>query len=107
MLRPPERLPERDAAITAMLPHVSFDGWTQRALRHGLADIGAPIDDADLLFPGGPVDMVACFCDLADRRMEQAAAERPQNERRRPPQPQRPIVWSGWLSFSPELLPKR
>ena len=84
MLRPPERLPERDAAITAMLPHVSFDGWTQRALRHGLADIGAPIDDADLRFPGGPVDMVACFCDLADRRMEQAAAERDMTDMRLP-----------------------
>ena len=84
MLRPPERLPERDAAITAMLPHVPFDGWTQRALRQGLADIGAPIDDADLLFPGGPVDMVACFCDLADRQMEQAAAERDMTDMRVP-----------------------
>ena len=33
--------PERDAAIAAMLPHVPFDGWTRRALRMGLADIGA------------------------------------------------------------------
>lgn len=74
MLRPPERLPERDAAITAMLPHVPFDGWTRRALRQGLADIGAPADDAELLFPGGAADMVACFCDLADREMERAAA---------------------------------
>ncbi len=84
MLRPPERLPERDAAIAAMLPHVPFDGWTQRALRQGLADIGAPADDADLLFPGGPVDMVACFCDLADRRMEQAAAELDMTDMRLP-----------------------
>ncbi len=74
MMQPPERLPERDAAMAAMLPHVPFDGWTKRALRHGLADIGAPLDDAELLFPGGAVDLVTCFCDLADRRMQEAAA---------------------------------
>ena len=74
MMRPPERLPERDAAITAMLPNVPFDGWTPKALRLGLAAIGAPADDAELLFPGGAVDLVTCFCDLADRQMEQAAA---------------------------------
>ena len=45
-------------AIAAMLPHVPFDGWTRRALRHGLADIGAPLDDAELLFPSDAVDMV-------------------------------------------------
>ena len=35
-MTPPERTPERDAAIEAMLPHVPFDGWTRRALRIGL-----------------------------------------------------------------------
>jgi ubiquinone biosynthesis protein COQ9 len=75
MIRPPERLPDRDAAIDAMLPHVPFDGWTRRALARGLADIGEPVDDADLLFPGGVTDMIETFCDLADRRMEQAAIE--------------------------------
>ncbi len=38
MMAPPERLPERDAAIEAMLPHVPFDGWTKRALRAGSSD---------------------------------------------------------------------
>ena len=31
-------------------------------------------DDAEILFPGGAADMVEAFCDLADRRMEAAAA---------------------------------
>ncbi len=84
MLRPPERLPERDAAIAAMLAHVPFDGWTQRALRQGLADIGAPADDAELLFPGGATDMVACFCDLTDRQMELAAAAMDMTDMRLP-----------------------
>jgi ubiquinone biosynthesis protein COQ9 len=65
MIPSPERSPERDAAILAMLPNVPFDGWTKRAIKTG---------DADLLFPLGSPDMVEAFCDLADRRMEEAAA---------------------------------
>jgi ubiquinone biosynthesis protein COQ9 len=74
MIRPPERLAERDAAIDAMLPNVPFDGWTVRSLRAGLAAAGLPEDEAAILFPGGAADMIAVFCDLADRRMTAAAA---------------------------------
>jgi ubiquinone biosynthesis protein COQ9 len=70
----PERSAERDAAIVATLPHVPFDGWTRRSLRLGLADIGASPADAELLFPGGPTDMIETFCDWADRQMEAGAA---------------------------------
>ena len=73
MMQTPERSPERDAAIDAMLPNVPFDGWSWRALRRGLASIEVPEDDAELLFPGGIGDMLDLFCDLADRRMEEAA----------------------------------
>ena len=69
-----ERSAERDAAIVATLPHVPFDGWTRRALRAGLADIGMAPEDAEQLFPGGSADMIEAFCDLADRRMEAGAA---------------------------------
>ena len=65
MIHPPERSPERDAAILAILPNVAFDGWTGGATRDG---------DADLLFPLGAPEMIEAFCDLADRRMEEAAA---------------------------------
>jgi ubiquinone biosynthesis protein COQ9 len=75
MIAPPERMPERDAAILAMLPHVPFDGWTKRALRAGVRDAGLPDDEADLLFPLGTVDMIETFCDLADRQMGSAAAD--------------------------------
>src|SRR5882757_10199841 len=57
-----------------MPPHVPFDGWTMRALRSGLTDAGMPQDEATLLFPDGAADMIAVFCDLADRRMIDAAA---------------------------------
>ena len=69
MIHPPERLPERDAAVEAMLPNVPFDGWTMKALRAGLAGAAMPADEAELLFPGGAADMIEVFCDLADRRM--------------------------------------
>ena len=71
---PPERSPERDAALDAMLKLVPERGWTFSALRAGLAVSGGDERDATLLFPGGAMDMIEAFCDLADRRMEQAAA---------------------------------
>jgi ubiquinone biosynthesis protein COQ9 len=74
MMQPPERLAERDQAIDAMLVNVPFDGWTKRALLAGVRAAGMPDDEADLLFPLGVADMIATFCDLADRRMEEAAA---------------------------------
>ena len=74
MISPPERTPERDAAIVAMLPNVPFDGWTRRALRTGARDTGIQADEADMLFPRGTADMVEAFSDLADRRMEETAA---------------------------------
>jgi ubiquinone biosynthesis protein COQ9 len=80
MISPPERLPERDKAILAMLPHVAFDGWSKRALRAGVADAGMPADEAELLFPLGTVDMIETFSDLADRNMEAAAASLPQTK---------------------------
>lgn len=76
MMQSPERSPERDAAIEATLPNVPFDGWTWQAVRRGLASIGVAPEEAEMLFPGGPVDMVEAFCDLADRRMEGEAAAR-------------------------------
>jgi ubiquinone biosynthesis protein COQ9 len=80
MIAPPERSPERDAALEAMLPNVPFDGWTYRALRSGLASIGVPAEEAELLFPGGAADLIEAFCDWADRRMEQAAGEQAARE---------------------------
>lgn len=81
MMQPPERLAERDQAIEAMLVNVPFDGWTKRALLAGVRAAGMPDDEADLLFPLGAADMIATFCDLADRRMEEAAITEVAEER--------------------------
>ena len=64
----PERTPERDAAIAAMLPLAGERGWNVGTL----TEAAGP--DADLLFPGGAADMVEAYCDLADRWMEADAA---------------------------------
>ena len=63
----PERSPERDAALDLLAATIPFPGWTVAALRQAAGP------DADLLFPGGPVDMVEAWCDGADRRMEASA----------------------------------
>ena len=69
-MTPPERSAERDAALDALVAAAPFPGWTLSALRA----IAGP--DADLLFPGGPVDMVETWVDLTDRRMTPVIADR-------------------------------
>lgn len=73
MIEAPERSPERDAAIRAMLPHVPFDGWTMRSLRSGLTSLGESPELARTLFPDGPPGLVEAWSDLVDREMEAAA----------------------------------
>jgi ubiquinone biosynthesis protein COQ9 len=68
MTAPPERSVARDAAIDALLLLVPALGWTVSAVQQAAGP------DADLLFPGGPADMVEAYIDLADRRMVEAAA---------------------------------
>lgn len=63
MRTPPERSQARDDAIVALLPIAAARGFGPAALR---AAAGA---DADLLFPGGAIDVVEAFIDLTDRRM--------------------------------------
>lgn len=69
MIAPPERSPERDLAIEAMLPFVPMTGWTVRTL------VEAAGPDADLLFTGGLTDMIETYVDYADRQMATAAAD--------------------------------
>ncbi len=66
-MTPPERSPERDAAVEALVSAEPFPGWSPAALRRAA---GA---DADLLFPGGAAEMVEVWTDLVDRRMAEAA----------------------------------
>ncbi len=65
--------PHRDAVIDAMLPHIPFDGWTERSVARALVALGEPPEDAPLMFPGGPGEMIEAFSALADQRMAEAA----------------------------------
>lgn len=74
---PPERSVERDAALALALPHVPALGWGWRAVEEGLRGAGrgeGAREEAELLFPGGAVDMVEAVIDRADRAMEAIAA---------------------------------
>lgn len=62
-------VPERDAALDLLLATRPFPGWHLAGL------LAAAGPDADLLFPGGQLDLIEAYCNLADRRMEAGAAE--------------------------------
>ncbi len=57
----------RDRLIVAILSHVMFDGWTEKALTAAAQDIGCDPLLAERLFPDGARDMVAHFVTLSDR----------------------------------------
>jgi len=59
----------RDKILLATLPHVVFDGWSDKSLRAGIADAGLKRSHADAVFPNGMAGVVAHFSDWADRCM--------------------------------------
>jgi ubiquinone biosynthesis protein COQ9 len=59
----------RDRIVLATLPHVAFDGWSDRALRAGRADLGLSAERAALAFAGGPLEMIEHWAQYSDRRM--------------------------------------
>ncbi|MBB4266873.1 COQ9 family protein [Roseospira visakhapatnamensis] len=65
----------RDVLVDTALMHVAFDGWTMKSLRAAARDADFDAEQADRAFPKGPVQAVAHWCDLADRRMEAALDE--------------------------------
>ena len=64
-----ERQTLKDEALLAILPNVPFDGWSDKAVRYGLQDLGLDKATAARLFPGGAVDLVGHFLDWVDREM--------------------------------------
>lgn len=59
----------RDRLLAATLPHVPFDGWSERALVRGAADTGHDAATARRAFPLGAVELIEHHSRLADRRM--------------------------------------
>lgn len=65
-----ERFTLQQTLLSAMLPHVAFDGWSARALKMGQQDAG--LRDADVLyaFPGGADEVLEFFMDRLDLAMK-------------------------------------
>ena len=59
----------KDEILLAMLAHVPFDGWTQKALRRGAVDAGHVAAMARRVFPGGMMELTEHFSAYADRLM--------------------------------------
>ena len=59
----------RDRMLEAALPHVPFDGWSERAPQAGEDAPGLGAGAAYRAFPGGLADMAAHASDYFDRRM--------------------------------------
>ena len=65
----------RDRLLVAALPHVPFDGWSEKALAAAAAELDIEPEEARHAFPGGPVALVTYHAAYADRRMEDALKE--------------------------------
>lgn len=66
----------RAKILSAALPNVAFDGWTNRIMREAANASGISHGEMRLAFPGGVVDLVGYFLLDGDRRMEEALAKR-------------------------------
>lgn len=62
-------LDTKRAILAAALPHVPFDGWTQKSMRQAAADAGLDPALVQLAFPGGPAEVIAFWSTEADRAM--------------------------------------
>ena len=60
----------RAELLRGMMPHVAFDGWSDRALKSGAADVGIPLQTARALFPNGGAEMIELHSQLLDNEME-------------------------------------
>lgn len=55
--------------LLAALPHVAFDGWTDKVLARAAKSVGIKDGDLHTSFPGGALDLVLYFSDWADAEM--------------------------------------
>ncbi len=64
-----------DRLLQAALPHVPFDGWSDRTLAAAAAGAGIAPALAKALFPRGGVDLAVAYHRAGDRRMAERLAE--------------------------------
>jgi ubiquinone biosynthesis protein COQ9 len=61
--------------LEAMLPHVPFDGWSDKALASAAADLGIAPATASLVFPDGQRDMMVALADWTKDHLRLALAD--------------------------------
>lgn len=66
---------QRREILDAVLLHVAFEGWTQKAVHAGLTDLGLPLAAADLAFPGGLGEIVGFWSAELDQQMAEQLAD--------------------------------
>jgi ubiquinone biosynthesis protein COQ9 len=71
-----KRKDAKDKILLAVLPHVAFDGWTEKSLALGVEDAGLSPDMALRTFPEGMRELAAHFSDYTDRKMLTALKKR-------------------------------
>ena len=59
---------QRLELMRACVRHVTFDGWSERALKAGAKDIGMAVETAKALFPDTGHDLVTLHCQNADAK---------------------------------------
>lgn len=64
-----DKIKDAQRALQAMLPHVAFDGWSQRTIERGCAEVGLEASAAYRLFPMGALDALDLFARTSDEAM--------------------------------------
>lgn len=72
----------RRAILDAVLPHVPFDGWSEKSLKQAAADADLDPAEVKLAFPGGPTGAIAFWSEEADRALAAAYADQDGDEMR-------------------------
>ncbi len=63
------------AVIEAALPHIAFDGFTDRLMDRAAKEAGADKDDVPRLFPNGALGLLEAYSDSVDAEMEKRLAK--------------------------------
>ncbi|WP_037493662.1 COQ9 family protein [Sneathiella glossodoripedis] len=67
---------QKNQILEAVLSHVMFDGWSQKAIKAAAEDLSLDLFVISELFPDGPRDIISYFVRRADDEMENELAKR-------------------------------
>ncbi len=65
----------RPKLLEAMLPHVPFDGWSEKAVLAAAGDLEVAPETALLVFPDGAADMMRALADWTNMSLQHALAD--------------------------------